>query len=574
MKKVLASKYWWIIVLLLVVAINFIASNIHFRADLTEENRYTLSKPTIRLLKRLPEPVNITVFLSGELPAGFKKLANSTGELLSEFQEYGKNNIRYEFAKPGEGLDDSAKVLFLDSLHQMGLNPTNIKAQAKSGESQEERLVYAGALVNKGNRSMVVDLLQGQAAGGLDALNNAEALLEYKFASAIQKVSTDSVPLVGYLTGNGQPLTYNVYDLIENTLKRNFAFSFLPIDSVPVIPSAFSALVIVKPTEKFSESQKLKLDQYVMNGGKLIWFVDKLYAEMDSLMRSRSDFIAFDRDLGIEDLLFKYGVRINADLVQDIQSEKIPMVVGNMGNQPQVELIEWPYFPLLSSYSGHAIAKNLNNVLSVFPNSIDTVKATGVRKTILLATSDISRILSTPAVVSLNTVQTQEDLKTFNKRQVPVAVLLEGSFSSLYSNRLSSGMTDTLERIYGQPFRSSSLENKMIVVSDADIVTNVVTQNEGPLPMGMNQFNKYQYANKDFLLNSLEYLMDPSGILETRSKDYTLRLLDPGKVEEQRTTWQFINLVLPLLLVLLAGFLYQFTRKRKYLHGQQSTTQS
>jgi ABC-2 type transport system permease protein len=565
MKRILDSKYWLLIVLLLVVAVNYIASAVHFRADLTEERRYTLSKPTTRLLKGLQEPVGITVFLSGDMPAGFKKLANSTEELLSEFKEHGRNSLNYEFSKPGEGLNDSAKANFLDTLHGLGLNPTNIKAQADPGESQEERLVYAGALVRYKDRSMAVDLLQGQAAGGLDALNNAEALLEYKFASTIQKITSDSVPLIGYLVGNGELLSDNIDDLINRTLRTNYAFNILPIDSVPYIPPVFNALVIVKPTMPFNDEQKLKLDQYVMNGGKLIWFIDKLYAEMDSLTRSRSDFVAFDRSLNIEDLLFRYGVRINADLVQDLQCEKIPLVVGNMGNQPQVEFLPWPYFPLLTSYSGHSVAKNLDNVLSIFPNSIDTVKAAGVKKTILLSTSGNSRILSTPAIVTLNTLKTEEDVKSFTKPPVTVAVLLEGSFSSLYANRISAGKADSMERYYGQPFRPSAMHNSMIVVSDADIVTNVVTQNEGPLPMGMNQFNQYQYANKDFFLNCIEYLVDPSGILETRSKDYTLRLLDPKKVEGQRTTWQLLNIGLPLALVLLAGFIFQFMRKRKYL---------
>lgn len=573
MKKWMSSKYWWLIVLLVIVAVNFIASAVHFRADLTAEKRYTLSKPTTNLLKKLNDKVNVTVFLAGDMPAGFKNLANSTEELLSEFKEYGRNAFQYKFEKPGEGLDDSAKAAFQNSLHAMGLNPTNIRAQAQAGEGQEERLVYAGALVNYKDRNVVVDLLQGQAAGGLDALNNAESLLEYKFASAIQKITTDSVPLVGYLTGNGEPLSYNVYDLIERTLKQNYAFDFLHIDSVPVIPPVFSALVIVKPTIRFSDAQKLKLDQYVMQGGKIIWFIDKLYAEMDSLMRSKSDFVAFDRDLNLEDLLFKYGVRVNQDLVQDLQCEKMPLVVGSMGSQPQVEFLPWPYFPLLTSYSGHPVSKNLDNVLSIFPNSIDTVKAAGIRKTILLSTTDNSRTLSTPAVVSLNTVKTEEDLKTFNKKRIPIAVLLEGTFNSLYSNRLSTGMADTLNR-YGFPFRPSSVENKMIVVSDADIVANVVTQEEGPLAMGTNQFNKYRYANRDFFLNSLEYLVDPSGILETRSKDYTLRLLDPKKVEEGRTKWQIINVGLPVLLVVLAGFIFQFIRRRKYLAQNHVAAQS
>ncbi|HYE56109.1 MAG TPA: gliding motility-associated ABC transporter substrate-binding protein GldG, partial [Chitinophagaceae bacterium] len=490
--------------------------------------------------------------------------------LLSEFQEYGRNNLTYKFTKPGEGLDDTARAAFIDSLHALGLNPTNIRAQAEAGEAQEERLVYAGALVSYGDQSVVVDLLQGQAAGGLEALNNAEALLEYKFASAINKVTSDSVALVGYLLGNGQPLTYNVYDLVERTLKTNYAFNFLNIDSVPVIPPVFSALVVVKPTEPFTDAQKLKLDQYVMNGGKLIWFVDRLYAEMDSLLRSKSDFVAFDRNLNLDDLLFRYGVRINPDLTQDLQCEKMPLVVGNIGNQPQVEFLPWPYFPLLSSQSGHPVAKNLDLVLSIFPNSVDTVKAPGLKKTILLSTSQNSRVLSTPAIVTLNTVKTEEDVRTFTRQHIPVAVLLEGKFNSLYANRLTKAQADTLS-MYRQPFQPSSPDNKMIVVSDADIVTNVFTQNEGPLPMGMNQFNQYKYANRDFFLNCLEYLVDPSGILETRGKDYSLRLLDPKKVEEQRTTWQFINLGIPIVLVLLAGMIFQFVRKRKYIAGKQDT---
>src|ERR1044072_8699302 len=285
---------------------------------------------------------------------------------------------------------------------------------------------------------------------------------------------------------------------------------------------------------------------------------------MDSLMRSHSDFVAYDRNLGLDDLLFKYGVRINGDLVQDLQCDKIPLVVGNYGNQPQMQLVPWPYFPTLSSYSGHPIAKNLDNVLSLFPNSIDTVK-NNIKKTVLLASSERSRIISTPAIVTLNSIKTEDDMKTFNQPFIPIAVLLEGRFSSLYTNRLSTGMLDTLAGMYKQPFRAATeKEGKMIVVSDADIVTNVVTGNEGPLPMGYNQFTNYQYANKDFFLNCIQYLTDSSGILETRSKDFTLRLLDPQKTEEDRVQWQLLSIGLPVVLVLVFGVIYQAIRKRKY----------
>ena len=565
MNKILASKLWWLFLLIVLISFNYLASVVHTRIDLTQEKRYTLSPATKKLIKGLHDPVTVTVFLSGDMPAGFKKLSNSTKEMLQEFKELGGSNIHFKFEKPGEGLSDTAKEKLQLHLDSLGLKPTNIKVKAKAGEAQEERLVYPGALVKYHDREVAVDLLQGQdMTGGMQSLNNAEALLEYKMARSIQKITADTVPAIGYLVTNENQLNYNVFDLVDRTLRQEYRFGFVPIDSVPVIPTVFDALVIVKPITPFTEKQKLKIDQYIMQGGKVFWLIDKLYAEMDSLMRSHSDFVAYDRNLNIDDLLFKYGVRINGDLVQDLQCDKIPLVVGNYGNQPQMQLVAWPYFPTLSSYSGHPIAKNLDNVLSLFPNSIDTVK-NNIKKTVLLASSERSRIISTPAIVTLNSIKTEDDMKTFNQPFIPIAVLLEGRFSSLYTNRLSTGMLDTLAGMYKQPFRAATeKEGKMIVVSDADIVTNVVTAKEGPLPMGYNQFTNYQYANKDFFLNCIQYLTDSSGILETRAKDFTLRLLDPRKTEDDRTKWQLLNIGFPVVLVLLFGAVYQALRKRKY----------
>ena len=566
MNKLLSSKYWWIYLLLILIGINYFASVLHYRLDLTAENRYTLSEPTKKLLRNLDDRVSITFFLDGEMPAPFKKLSNETKELLQEFKELGKSNIQLKFGRPGEGLDDTARINFINYItDSLGLKPTNVQVQANAGESQEERLVYPGAVITYKDNEIAVNLLEGQSmTGGYQTLNNAEALLEYRFANAIQKVTTDSVAVIGYLVGNGQSETYNVYDLIENTLKPRYGFGFVPIDSFAVLPQDFDALMIVKPTIPFSDDQKLKIDQYVMNGGKVIWLIDKLYAEMDSLLRSQSDFVAFDRNLNLDDILFKFGVRINPDLVQDIKCEKLPQVVGNFGDKPQVEMIPWPYFPLLSAYSGHAISKNLDDVLSIFPNSIDTVKTDGIKKTVLLATSSASRSLSTPAIVTLNSGKTKEEVSTFNRKNIPVAMLLEGRFSSLYANRLSKSKADSLNAV-GHPFRNNSVsENKMIVISDADIVSNVFTQKDGPLAMGENQFTHYKYANQDFLLNSIEYLTNPSGILEARAKDFTLRFLDPKKVDSTKLQWQVLNIVIPMVMIILFGVVYQYVRRRKY----------
>ncbi|MFT4015822.1 MAG: gliding motility-associated ABC transporter substrate-binding protein GldG [Agriterribacter sp.] len=566
MKKLIQSKYSWLLVLAAIVLVNYIASQIHTRVDLTSEKRYTISNATRSLLKSLDEPATITVLLDGDLPAGFKKLQGSTRDMLQEFREIAGNNIQYYFRRPGDNLNDTAKFILIDSLQRMGINATNVRAQTKKGEGEEQRLVYPGIIIEYKDRVAAVDLLKGQSSvDGISSLNNAEALLEYKLANTLDKVMQDSVPVVGYLTGNGEPLNYEVYDLIENTIKPNYGFSMLPIDSVPVIPGFFHAMLIVKPKLGFTESQKLKIDQYVMRGGKVFWLVDKLFATQDSLRRSEGSFIAFDIGLNLDDILFKYGVRINSDIVQDLNCTEIPQVVGMIGDRPQMQLMPWAYFPLLSSNNNNPVAKNLDYVLSQFPQSIDTVKAQGINKTILLATSPNARIVSTPAKVELNSVKNEEDLKTFTSANVPVAVLLEGQFNSLYTNRISAATKDSLSGMYKAPFLPAAVEaNKMIVVSDGDIVTNVVSQQKGPLQMGQNEYTGYTYANKEFFLNCMEYLIGNPGILETRGKDYTLRLLDKKKVEESRSTWQMINLVLPSACIILFAFIYAYIKKRKY----------
>jgi ABC-2 type transport system permease protein len=560
------NKLWWLYVLIGVVAINFVASLIHYRLDLTSEKRFTLSEPTKRLLQNIDDRVIIDVFLAGDLPADFRNLRNDAEELLQEFRETAGTSLSFRFRRPGEGMDENGRQQFLLSLDSLGIRPTNVRVQTKAGESQEERLVYPAALVTYKDQVVPIDLLQGQdMTGGLQTLNTASALLEYKFANAIQKLTRERPAVIGYLTGNGEPLSYNVYDLVERTLRPNYGFGFVPIDSVPVIPAEFDAILIIKPSTPFTDRQKLKIDQYIMHGGKVLWMIDNLYAEMDSLMRTQSDFVAFDRGLDLTDQLFRYGVRINQDLIQDLQCDRLPLAVGNFGDQPQLQLVPWPYFPLLSSYSNHPISNNLNTVLSIFPNSLDTVEAAGIRKSVLLATSANSRRLSTPAIVSLNSVKTEDDIKTFNQQHIPIAVLLEGRFTSFFANRVSGALSDSLTNVYKQPFRASSAdENKMIVVADADIASNVVTQNEGPLQMGTNQFTKVQYANKDFILNCIEYLTNPSGVLSTRNKSFALRLLDPAKLENNKTLWQGINVGAPVVLILLFALVFQAIRNKKY----------
>ena len=564
-EKILRTKFWWLWLALLFFVILFTGSFIHTRIDLTQEKRFSLTTSTKKVLSHLENTVEIDVYLTGDLSAGFKRLHIASEELLNEFKEYGKVNIQFQFIKPGEGLSDTLKSVVYDSLLKMGIKPFNNQVTVKEGEEKTQRLIFPWAVVKYGDKKLPIDLMSGKS--GMDeesSLNYSEALLEFKFADAIEKITRKELPIVAYAAGNGEPLNPTVRDLFD-VLRNNYRFGVIDLKKGFLDADTINTLIIVKPSLPFTETEKLKIDQYVMNGGKVIWFIDKLYAEIDSLFRSNADFIAFDKNLNIDDILFKYGVRINGNLLQDLKCARQPVVVGMQGNQPQIQRLPFPYYPLLSCPSNHPIAKNLDDVLSIFPASIDTVKASGIKKTILLASDTNSRTLSTPAMVTLQSIKTEDDFRYFNKSYLPVAVLLEGKFNSLYANRVTNNLTDSLGKYSDKPFLSEGVkESKQIVVSDADIVTNVVTKTDGSLNMGTQQYENYQFANRDFLMNAVDYLINPNGVLEARNKNVTLRLLDKQKIATEKTKWQFINIVLPIALVLLFGWLYQLKRKRNF----------
>ncbi len=559
------KSFHWLGWVLALVSLNILADFFHTGIDLTAEKRYTLSTTTETLINSIDEQVKLTVYLDGNLPAGFKKLADRAEDMANAFKSMSKGNFIVEFERPGAGLNDTAKAILFDSLQMMGINPTNVKAQQKDGEKTEETLVFPGAILTGKKGQIGIDFLEGQSnLNGLASLNNAEALMEFKIARAIMLLQRDSVPVVGYLTGNGQPLDYSVYDLVENVLRKDYYFKILPIDSVAFIPTEFKAIVIAKPTQPFSRAQRLKIDQYVMKGGKVIWAIDQLYASMDSLQRSSGSFVAYDQGLELDEQLFKYGVRINRDLVQDLESDKVPSVVGSVGNQPQIELLPWPYAPLLRNTTGSPIAKNLDFISSSFPQSLDTISTPGLKKEVLLSTSDYARSLETPALVEWRSVKTEQDLQLFNKKQLPIAVLLEGKFGSAFSNRLSKEELDQLTAA-GSSFLSSSVaSNSMVVISDGDLLLNPVNEQEGPLAMGMNSYTRQPFANRDFISNVLFYLTGGEEVIAARSKIFRLRLVDKDKIENEKLFWQAINMLLPILLLACFYFINSFYRNKKY----------
>ena len=555
------KKWGWIVVIALIIAINLFASFVHQRIDLTNEKRFTISSPVKKILHSLNDVVDVQIFLRGDLPSGFKKLSASAQDLLQEFKEYSNGKVRYKVISADDKMPGSERT-YADTLSSLGIVPINLKVQLKSGE--QSQYVYPAALVYYKNKIMPVNLYSGPNVIGNKELNSAEALLEFNFGDALHKILENQKPIVAYATSNGEPTGANTYDLSENVLKKNYSLFTMNLETEPVIPDTFKLLMIVKPTSGFTDAEKLKIDQYVMHGGKLLCFIDRLEAEADSL-QIKNQVIAYDRNLHLEDLFFKYGVRINPDLLMDLQCDYLPFIVNG---QTQETLLPWNYFPLLESQQNSVINKNVGLVAGRFVNSMDTVSASGITKTVLLNSSNNARTIETPALISGEENKTTPVDEAYNKKDIMVGVLLEGKFNSLYKNRVGQSVMDSLEG-YGTPFLTQSInENKIIIVADGDIVLNGAFKGE-LLPMGVNSYTvgtqrEYQFANKQFVENCIEYLINDAGLTEAKSKDYTLRLLDSKKTSDEKTWWQLINLVVPVVLIILAAITYQWWRRKKY----------
>ena len=560
------KKWWWLIIIVAVILINYLASIFHKRIDLTNEKRFTISNPVKKMLKTIDQKMEIYIFLRGDIPAGFKKLSVSAQELLQEFQEYSNGNIHYKVVSADEKIPGTDRS-YADTLSSLGLVPINLKVQLKEGE--QSQYIFPAAIINYQGKIQPVNLYSGSDKFITPPeLNSAEALLEFDFANGIEKIINPQKPLVAYAVGNGEPTGPETYDLVENVLKKNYHLFMMDISKEPVIPDTFKLLMIVKPSLTFSEAEKLKIDQYVMHGGKLLCFIDRLNAEVDSL-QLKNEVIAYDRNLDLQDMFFKYGVRINPDLLMDLQCDFLPFSVNG---KDQFEFLHWNYFPLFESPQNSVINKNLGLVEGKFVNTIDTVSAPGITKTILLQSSSNSRFIETPALISGAENRNAPEDAAFNRKGLIAGMLLEGKFSSLFKNRISRQQMDSLD-FYGTPFQSDDIENnKMIIVADGDIVLNGTYKGQ-VLPMGVNPYTvetqyEYQFANRQFVNNCIEYLVSNSGLAEAKSKDYKLRLLDPKKTSEQRGFWELLNLVLPIFLIIIFGLIYQAIRKKKYAAGK------
>ena len=558
--------------ILIVILVNIIASFVFTRFDLTAEKRYSLSPATKKMIRNLNDVVFFKVYLEGDLPAGFRRLANETKEMLDEFRAY-NNKIQYEFANPSENPNQKDRNNAYRLLVEQGLQPTDLRVNEKGQSSQ--LIIFPGAIVSYKGKDVPVQLLMtqlGQDPGRV--LNNSVQSLEYNLASAIQKLVQIHKPRVAFIEGQGelsqletldiQNALAEFYDVDRLTLnhKINSLTVRLKVDSArEKLVNKYKAIIIAKPMKPFDEKDKYLIDQFIMRGGKVLWLLDPVFASQDSLGKYNTT-MGIPLDLNLEDMLFAYGVRLNSNLVLDVQALPIPVKTGQIGTQPKFEFFPWYFFPILTPLSHHPIVNGLNAIKTEFVSSIDTVEGITVKKTILLTTSPYSRTATAPVLIDLAILQQEPDERMFNRGPQPVAVLLEGNFTSDFQFRIPPELAESKEL----DFQSKSVKpTKMVIIADGDIIKNQFDITKGyPLPLGYDQYTRKTFGNKDLILNIMTYLCDESGLMTVRSRELTLRSLDVTRANKQRLLWQLLNTLLPVSLVLIFALVKFRMRKRKY----------
>ncbi len=557
--------------ILIIVLINVISSFVFTRFDLTSEKRYSLSPATKEMLKGIDDIVYFRVYLEGEFPAGFKRLRNATREMLDEFRAYNKN-IHYEFVNPSASEDEQERNDTYQLLIEKGLQPTDLQVNTKEG--REQQIIFPGALANYKSSEMAVELLGSQlGVPPEEALNNSVEALEFRLAGAIRDLTVVNKPMIAFIRGHGELDNRYIYD-IGQALSKQYTVGVIAIgeqlssltkrdsisDDKTRIVNKYDALVIAKPDSAFSEKDKFIIDQYIMRGGKVLWLVDPVLASMDSL-EARETTLGIARDLNLDDMLFRYGVRLNPNLVMDLNALPIPLRTGQVGGQPKIDFFPWYYFPVITPSENHPIVKNLNVIKTEFVSSIDTIRVADVKKTILLKTSAYSRTISTPAMITLAILEQEPDERAYTGPPQPVAVLLEGEFRSNFENRIPPEIQQNKDI----GFLPKSKPTSMIVVADGDVIRNQLHFSQGyPMPLGYDQYTGQSFGNKDFILNALDYMLDESGLISIRSRDLKLRLLDMTRVNNNKFFWQALNIILPVMLVLIYGFIQHYLRKKKY----------
>ncbi|MBS1658606.1 MAG: gliding motility-associated ABC transporter substrate-binding protein GldG [Bacteroidetes bacterium] len=550
----------------ILIALNVLSSSYFTRVDLTADRRYTLTDSTKALLRNLKDVVFVKVYLKGDFPAGFQRLATSTKEMLDEFKVYGGEKIQYEFNDVITGKSEKELRDVVKEMSQKGLAPTNV--QNRGGDEYSQQIVIPGALVTFGSREAPVNLLENTpGTGAQTALNNSIAHLEYNLTRSIRQLTQITKPRIGIIRGHGEMEDERLVDFLSS-MADFYDPQFITLSDVVSIPDNIRTILIIRPQQTFSDKDKFKIDQYVMNGGTVLWLVDALNAGMDSVVAKRS-FIALDYPLNLDDQLFRYGARINPDLLLDLQCNPVPLLTSMEGQQPKFTLFPCFYFPVLTPVGSHPIVRNIDAVATQFAGTIDTVALSSVKKIPLLVSSKNSRIVFTPWMVDFRDLRNRPNENEYRAKQQMGAVLLEGVFPSLFQNRLTPEMQAVLQDSLKQPFKAQSAPTKMIVISDGDMAANEFNAQGQPLALGFYRYTGEYFGNKTFLMNCVDYLAGFPELINTRSKTIMLRLLDEAKVKAGRTTWMWINLAAPIGALLLFGLVFNVIRYQKFALRKQ-----
>ncbi len=540
----------------ILILANLVASFVFTRIDLTGDKRFTISENSKKLVGNLKDVVFVKVYLEGDFPPGFRKLRNSTEEMLDELRNYSNGNLEYEFIDPSANPDEKERNKLYGQLYRKGIQPTTIEEREKEGLSRQ--YIFPGAIVSYANQEVGVQLLKDQLGAPPEVmLNTSIQNLEFEICNAIRKVTSPKRPRIAFLHGQGELGKEQTAD-VEQTISASYDIEHVQINQQLGALDKYKLVIVAKPDSAFDEKDKFIIDQYVMHGGKVLWFIDQMQVSMDSL-QGHGETMAMARDLKIDDMLFRYGVRVNYDLCQDLISSFIPVVTGYVGNQPKQQLMPWYYFPLMTPDSHHPAVTNLNAIKGQFISSIDTVGAEGVRKSVLLTTSQYSKLLPAPVRVSLGIMQFKPDPKMFPNSFVPMAVMLEGTFTSIFKNRLPAALTSDSS----MKFKDTSVPTGMAVIADGDIIRNDIIKGS-PAPLGYDKYTRTTYGNKAFVQNLVDYFCDDSGLMMLRNKEYRLRLLDPAIVEAKALPLKVINTVIPVVFVMLFGVFKFVMRRRRF----------
>lgn len=546
-----------LLVIAVVVGLNVLANYFFFRIDLTEEKRFTINDATRNLLKNLEDEVYVKVYLTGKgMPAGFKRLENSVRETLNEFQIYAGKNIKYTFIDlNSEFKDEKTRNEKIVQLAQKGIPPTN--AMATEDGKKTQSLIIPGAVITYQDKEIATLLLKSNSnktASPQEILNQSYEGVEYQLASAIKNITVTQKKKIGIFVNYSRLPAVNQIDLI-NALKKNYELYPVDLRQSPTL-DGLDAVLVMKPDQVFNDDDKYKIDQFIINGGKALFFMDAV--KVDSVAREGS--LAQIQSVGLEDLLFKYGVRLNSNLIKDAQMcAAIPLNVGNFGDKPNIQLVPWQYYPLINTFGKSPIVKNLDAIYTKYVGSLDTVRADGIAKTPLLMTSRYTQILKAPAIMSYNFANKELNANDYKAGVQTVGILLEGKFESLFNNRILPNDSRSAT------FKSSGKPSKIIVCSDGDIPVNDFDKKQNtPLPLGFDKYSGNTFANKDFVMNAIDYLLDDNGVIMARNKEVVLRPLDKVALQDEREYWQGINLIIPIVVLVLVGLLKGFLRKRQY----------